>query len=96
MQSTIEKNTTDKLRAEHRRCVKDISGALAQLEDALVCEKDFRAKLHADNPKFAATIGPLKLADHIKLCPTGSRESYAYIHEWRANVRSRGLLEEEA
>jgi len=94
MQATIEKNQT-KLRDEHRACVAKINDALVSLERALTEERDCRATIHKDDSEFAATIGPLKFADHVRLCSIGSRDYFEFIGKWRAGAISRGLLKKE-
>jgi len=95
MQATITKDETE-LRDEHLACVAAIDSALLILEIAITAERDLRATIHRDNPKFSATIGPLKLSDHVKLCSTDSRDFYEYISAWRVNAISRGLLKKGA
>lgn len=95
MQATITKDET-KLRAEHCRHVAAIDSALSSLESALTAEREYRAKLHKDDFEFAATIPPLKLSDHVKLCSTGSRDYFEYVGKWRTDAISRGLLKKEA
>ncbi len=80
------------LKQQHRRLVKDISGALAQLEDSLRAEKNFRAELHRNDSAFEATIPPLKFI--IQLCKKESCKEYDFITKWRQDVTARGLPEE--
>ena len=86
--------TSDDLRAEHRRCVRDISRSFAQLEDALRTEKNFRAELHRNDSTFASTIPALKFNMFIQLCKKESCKEYDFITKWRQDVIARGLLVE--
>ena len=92
---TIQKST-DHLRDEHRRLVRDISGALGQLQDAIEAEKLFRRRIHKDEPEFDANLPGLKFNMFIQLCKKESCKEYDYITKWRRDVIARGLLRDEA
>ena len=92
MQATIEKNTTDKLRDEHRAYVAAIDSALSGLEIALTNEQDFRRRCQCDEPAFFANCPALKFS--IKFT-TNKSKPFQFCTEWRRWVCGCNLLAEE-
>ena len=89
---TITKDTTE-LKAEHCQCIKDIDGALSQLQDALEAEKLFRQRVHRDEPEFDANLPALKFPIVLS---TNQSKPFDHITKWRIWATGCGLLEKGA
>ncbi len=92
MLSTIEKNTTDKLRGEHRGYVAAIDAALSSLKIALASEKDFRRQCQLESPEYYGNSPSLKWPIQMT---TNDKKPCELGNTWRAWVRRCGLLEFE-
>ena len=83
-----EQTTT--LADQHRECVQAIDAALTALETALTNHKEFRARVHRDEPEFDANCPALKFP--IKLTLNPRNKPFQLCDSWRQWMRGCGCL----